>query len=38
MNNSQQLANLIQLRAKEVGKTLLKISEECEISKNFIKN
>lgn len=38
MNNSQQLANLIQLRAKEVGKTLLKISEECEISKNFMQS
>lgn len=38
MNNSQQLANLIKLRAKEVGKTLIKISEECEISKNFMQS
>ena len=38
MNNSQQLANLIQDRAKKVGKSQLQIAKECDISKNFMQS
>jgi len=38
MNNSQELALLIKKRLKEVGKTLKQVSQECEISINFMQS